>query len=63
MGRPTLKFISNIDGDQIFNTLKSLNCETTSIVVSSKTLATKETMKNFEIELEVHIIILHLLYL
>ena len=45
---PNLHFVSNIDGDQIFNTLKALDCETTLIIVSSKSMTTKETIHNFE---------------
>lgn len=49
---PRLHFVSNIDGDQVYNTLASLNCETTLIIVSSKTLTTRETVYNFETALE-----------
>lgn len=49
---PRIHFVSNVDGDQIFNTLRSLDCETTLVIVSSKTLTTKETIQNFETALD-----------
>jgi len=49
---PALHFVSNIDGDQIFSLLQKLNCETTLVVVSSKTMSTAETIQNFETALE-----------
>jgi glucose-6-phosphate isomerase len=41
-------FISNIDGTQITETLRSLNPETTLFLVASKTFTTQETMTNAE---------------
>ncbi len=49
---PNLHFISNIDGDQIFSILKNLNCKTTLIIVSSKSMTTRETIHNFETALD-----------
>jgi len=39
-------FISNIDGDHIFEIIKNLNPETTLFVVVSKTFTTQETLTN-----------------
>ena len=39
-------FISNIDGDAVFKTLKTLNPETTLFIVVSKTFTTIETLTN-----------------
>ncbi len=39
-------FISNVDGDHVFQTLKDLNPETTLFVVVSKTFTTQETLTN-----------------
>jgi len=39
-------FISNVDGDHVFETLKNLNPETTLFVVVSKTFTTQETLTN-----------------
>ncbi len=39
-------FISNVDGDHVFQTLKDLNPETTLFVVVSKTFTTQETLAN-----------------
>ena len=41
-----LHFVSNIDGDQVHETLKKLNPETTLFVVVSKTFTTQETISN-----------------
>jgi len=41
-------FISNIDGDHVSETLKSLNPETTLFVIVSKTFTTQETLTNSE---------------
>jgi glucose-6-phosphate isomerase len=47
-GQPDLRvhFVSNIDGTDIVETLKSLNPETTLFLVASKTFTTQETMTN-----------------
>jgi glucose-6-phosphate isomerase len=39
-------FVSNIDGNHIFETLKNLNPETTLFIIASKTFTTQETMTN-----------------
>ena len=39
-------FISNVDGEVILSLLKTLNAETTLVVVSSKTFTTQETLLN-----------------
>jgi len=39
-------FVSNIDGDHVAETLKSLNPETTLFVIVSKTFTTQETLTN-----------------
>ncbi len=39
-------FISNVDGESILSTLKTLDPETTLIIVSSKTFTTQETLLN-----------------
>jgi glucose-6-phosphate isomerase len=44
--RLNLHFVSNVDGTQIVETLKSLNAETTLFLVASKTFTTQETMLN-----------------
>ena len=41
-------FISNIDGDHVFETIKDLNSETTLFVIVSKTFTTQETLTNAE---------------
>ncbi len=47
-GSPTLRahFVSNVDGTQLAETLKTLDAETTLFVVSSKTFTTQETLTN-----------------
>jgi len=49
---PALHFVSNIDGDQLFSLLRTLNCDTTLVIVSSKTMSTSETIQNFETALD-----------
>jgi glucose-6-phosphate isomerase len=39
-------FVSNIDGADIYETLKHLNAETTLFIIASKTFSTLETMTN-----------------
>ena len=39
-------FISNVDGDHIFESLKNLNPETTLFIIVSKTFTTQETLTN-----------------
>jgi glucose-6-phosphate isomerase len=41
-----VRFVSNIDGDDLAETLKSLDPETTLFIVASKTFTTLETMTN-----------------
>ncbi len=41
-----MHFVSNIDGDHVYETLKHLNPETTLFVVVSKTFTTQETLTN-----------------
>ncbi len=41
-----IHFVSNIDGAHLFNTLKSLNPETTLFIIASKTFTTQETLIN-----------------
>ena len=41
-----MHFVSNVDGDHVFETLKHLNPETTLFVVVSKTFTTQETLSN-----------------
>lgn len=41
-----IHFVSNVDGDHIYETLKGLNPETTLFVVVSKTFTTQETLTN-----------------
>ncbi|KPD03584.1 glucose-6-phosphate isomerase [Moellerella wisconsensis] len=41
-----MHFVSNVDGTQIAETLKSLNPETTLFLIASKTFTTQETMTN-----------------
>lgn len=41
-----MHFVSNVDGTHITETLKSLNPETTLVLVASKTFTTQETMTN-----------------
>lgn len=41
-----MHFVSNIDGTQIVETLKSLNPETTLFIIASKTFTTQETITN-----------------
>jgi len=42
----TVRFVSNVDGTHIAETLKSLNPETTLFMIASKTFTTQETMTN-----------------
>lgn len=42
------RFISNVDGDHVMESLKGLNPETTLFVVASKTFTTQETLSNAE---------------
>ena len=44
--RLNLHFVSNVDGTQIAETLKSLDPETTLFLIASKTFTTQETMAN-----------------
>src|SRR5699024_7259220 len=44
--RLNLHFISNIDGDHIYETLQNLNPETTLFIVVSKSFSTQETLTN-----------------
>lgn len=39
-------FVSNVDGDHVFETIKDLNPETTLFVIVSKTFTTQETLTN-----------------
>lgn len=41
-----VKFVSNVDGSHIIETLKELNAEETLFIVASKTFTTQETMTN-----------------
>lgn len=41
-----IKFISNVDGDHVSETLKTLDPETTLFVIVSKTFTTQETLSN-----------------
>ena len=41
-----IHFVSNVDGDHVYETLKGLNPETTLFVVVSKTFTTQETLSN-----------------
>jgi glucose-6-phosphate isomerase len=41
-------FVSNVDGDHIYETIKRLNPETTLFVIVSKTFTTQETLSNSE---------------
>ncbi|MCK0157433.1 glucose-6-phosphate isomerase [Cellulophaga sp. F20128] len=41
-----MHFVSNVDGDHVYETLKELNPETTLFVVVSKTFTTQETLSN-----------------
>lgn len=43
-----IRFISNVDGDHIMESLKCLDPETTLFVVASKTFTTQETLSNAE---------------
>jgi glucose-6-phosphate isomerase len=43
-----VRFISNVDGDHVSESLKGLNPETTLFVVASKTFTTQETLTNAE---------------
>lgn len=43
-----IRFISNVDGDHVMESLKGLNPETTLFVVASKTFTTQETLSNAE---------------
>ena len=43
---PTVHFVSNVDGTDIAETLKTVNPETTLFLVASKTFTTQETMTN-----------------
>ena len=44
-----LHFISNIEGDHLFEVLKSLDPESTIFIIASKTFTTQETITNAEI--------------
>ncbi len=44
-----LHFISNIEGDHLFEVLKSLDPESTIFIIASKTFSTQETITNAEI--------------
>ncbi|WP_234109608.1 glucose-6-phosphate isomerase [Chryseobacterium sp. R2A-55] len=46
--RLNVHFVSNVDGNQIAETLKTLNPETTLFIIASKTFTTQETMTNAE---------------
>lgn len=43
-----VRFISNVDGDHVMESLKGLNPETTLFVIASKTFTTQETLSNAE---------------
>ena len=43
-----VRFISNVDGDHVMESLKGLNPETTLFVIVSKTFTTQETLSNAE---------------
>ncbi len=43
-----MRFISNVDGDHVMESLKGLNPETTLFVIVSKTFTTQETLSNAE---------------
>jgi len=43
-----VRFISNVDGDHVTESLKGLNPETTLFVIASKTFTTQETLTNAE---------------
>jgi glucose-6-phosphate isomerase len=43
---PNVHFVSNIDGADIYETIKKLNPETTLFIIASKTFTTLETMTN-----------------
>lgn len=43
-----LHFVSNVDGDHVYETLKELDPETTLFVIVSKTFTTQETLSNAE---------------
>lgn len=43
---PDILFVSNVDGTDIFETLKSINPATTLFLIASKTFTTQETMTN-----------------
>lgn len=45
-GGPRVHFVSNVDGADLADTLKTLNPATTLFIVSSKTFTTQETMTN-----------------
>ncbi len=42
----TMHFISNVDGDHVFETIKGLDPETTLFIIVSKTFTTQETLTN-----------------
>ncbi len=44
--RLNVHFVSNVDGNHIAETLKTLNPETTMFIIASKTFTTQETMTN-----------------
>jgi glucose-6-phosphate isomerase len=46
---PRLHFLSNIDGQDVTQLLKSLNAENTAIIIASKTFTTQETMSNAQL--------------
>lgn len=43
-----VRFVSNVDGDHVMESLKGLNPETTLFVIVSKTFTTQETLSNAE---------------
>lgn len=43
-----MHFVSNVDGDHVFEVLKKINPETTMFVIVSKTFTTQETLTNSE---------------
>jgi glucose-6-phosphate isomerase len=43
-----IHFVSNVDGDHVFEKIKNLNPETTLFVIVSKTFTTQETLSNSE---------------
>jgi glucose-6-phosphate isomerase len=43
-----IHFVSNVDGDHVYESIKNLNPETTLFVIVSKTFTTQETLSNAE---------------